>query len=105
MFLTSKPVEKKRKNRMKKTLSMQLEAWKREKRKSKEKAGRIETKNETIELSPNALITIKVDISNLPIKRDFPCGFFKHSGIGCSQKNLPKKKLQKDWKWRYRKIR
>lgn len=44
-----------------------------------------------IEVSPNALITIKVDISNLPIKRDFPCGFFKHSGIGCLQKTCLKK--------------
>ena len=56
---------------------------------------RRETQNETIEVSPNAFITIKVEISNLPIKRDFPCGFKKNSGIGCSQKTCLKQSYRK----------
>jgi len=43
-----------------------------------------------IEVSPNALNTIKVDISNFPIKRDFQFGVLKNPGIGCSQKTCLK---------------
>lgn len=50
-------------------------------------------KTEIVEVSPNALITIKVDISNVPIKRDFQFRFLKNPGIGCLQKTCLKYKV------------